>query len=164
MKKQIIFITFFAITSLSCFAQNEQTKLTIIFNDSTSAREFIIPIWGNVHFTSNYGETDIIIVDDLTTEYKGFKISKIQKILIENYVSINENELENIKIFPNPSQDFLQINNLENENIRLEIFSINGVSIMKDEFIGEKQINISKFLAGTYLLKINNIFYQFTKV
>lgn len=65
---------------------------------------------------------------------------------------------ENIKVFPNPVDGLLNISLEENMYNEIEIFDVFGKFIYskKIEKANATQLNLSMFLAGTYLLKIIN--------
>ncbi|MEW4925215.1 spondin domain-containing protein [Algibacter sp. 2305UL17-15] len=72
----------------------------------------------------------------------------------------SQNNIENIKIFPNPVQDKLAVSNLKNSNIEsLEIYSILGKltkSILVNKGINNLEVNVSDLNSGMYLLKLVN--------
>jgi hypothetical protein len=161
MNKNFLFLLFLILCcfcSINANAQTEQVNLTIIFNDGTQT-EHILSDTGKIVFSNS----SIVILDDTDFPFP-YPLASIRKMLVSNYVSIDKSEIENIKIYPNPVQDFLQIQNPIHDNMRAEIFSISGKSLYKAEFEGDKQIDISSLLSGTYLIKINNTFYKFTKI
>ena len=71
-------------------------------------------------------------------------------------MSTNEFELENnIKLFPNPSSELIQISGLkENENYR--IYNISGSEIKNGIVSNNEQIDIRNFSNGLYFLKFDN--------
>ena len=71
-------------------------------------------------------------------------------------LSTNEFELENnIKLFPNPSSELIQISGLkENENYR--IYNISGSEIKNGIVSNNEQIDIRNFSNGLYFLKFDN--------
>jgi len=71
----------------------------------------------------------------------------------------NSTNIEDLNIYPNPvSQGKLYITTKQNSIKEVEIFNVLGKSIFKTTMFG-KELNVSKFHAGVYLLKIteNNI-------
>ena len=69
-------------------------------------------------------------------------------------VGIEEIELPDLAIFPNPASDYLHIASSQNEMIkRIEILTIDGKVIENQEDYCE-EINVSSLAAGTYLIRL----------
>lgn len=71
--------------------------------------------------------------------------------------TLNENNIKgNIKIFPNPANQSIQIQGLDfNEGVRIKIISIDG-KIMKDEVITQSNINVSDLNSGMYFMELTD--------
>jgi uncharacterized repeat protein (TIGR03803 family) len=71
--------------------------------------------------------------------------------------TLNENNSkENIKIFPNPANEFIQIQGVDfNEGVRVKIISIDG-KIMKDEMINQQNIYVSELNSGMYFMELTD--------
>jgi endoglucanase len=66
------------------------------------------------------------------------------------------NELAFISIFPNPAQDFLNIEGLSSEeSFSVSIYNLQGQKIINTTFNTNRSINISEISKGIYVLKIN---------
>jgi len=65
-------------------------------------------------------------------------------------VGINENELSNIQIYPNPVNDLLNVNS--RDNFEFEVSSISGEILFEGK--NETKIDISELPSGIYLFKI----------
>lgn len=66
---------------------------------------------------------------------------------------------ENLKIYPNPVTDKLQIEftDAESQDLKLELFNSLGKIVYTTAHIEEKQeIDLSEFPGGMYFLKIQN--------
>ena len=73
-----------------------------------------------------------------------------------NYLA-NNNLLE-VRLFPNPSQDEISLIFTDYSTYSLNIFDLKGQKIMqKTIFDNEASIDISEFQKGTYLLKISSM-------
>ncbi len=71
-------------------------------------------------------------------------------------LSINNNQLTNLTVYPNPTEDVLWIQNstIVNDGI-IKIYDLLGREVFQDSFITDKkQINTTSFSKGIYLLKI----------
>ena len=70
-------------------------------------------------------------------------------------LSINDNNLQNVIIYPNPTTSILNIENAENSMI--EIYDLLGRVVLFENNISiNKQLNVSSLSTGTYLIKISN--------
>ena len=76
-------------------------------------------------------------------------------IVNELVLNNNDNILNNVIIYPNPASSVLNIENAENSSI--EIYDLLGKVILSENNITiNKQLNVSSFSTGTYLIKISN--------
>ncbi|MDI3480225.1 MAG: hypothetical protein PWQ14_1371 [Rikenellaceae bacterium] len=76
----------------------------------------------------------------------------------------------NVSIYPNPATDYLIINTTINENLKIEIYTIKGQSVISTECTNnasQMRIDISQLPAGMYFIRIannqNNITKKFVK-
>ncbi|NPA35968.1 MAG: T9SS type A sorting domain-containing protein [Chlorobi bacterium] len=96
------------------------------------------------------GSTDTSIV------FIGFKIS--------NITSINENTGK-IKLYPNPANKFVIVENLTDETTNIVLKSMDGRTVKSKKYSGNKTIiDISDLKAGIYIVHIvsqNNINYSY---
>ena len=62
-----------------------------------------------------------------------------------------------LKIYPNPTTNFLIVESEENVNADILVYDINGKLVIKDKLINEqqKQLDFSFLRQGNYLLHIN---------
>ena len=72
-----------------------------------------------------------------------------QVSVIETSAGIDDSKKNNIKIFPNPAKDYIQISGLG--ITKIEILDFSGRKILTSQ---EKKINISLFKSGIYLIRI----------
>ena len=61
-----------------------------------------------------------------------------------------------VKIYPNPVSDFLQIELPENEKVAVFMFNIQGKIIFSKEIYGTTAIDLQNFKSGIYILKVKN--------
>lgn len=77
-------------------------------------------------------------------------------------LSLPELSSKNIKLYPNPATDTIQLKGL-NENVNYEVYSILGNPVLKGQ-VGEfDTINISKLQTGVYMIKIEDTTLKFIK-
>jgi sugar lactone lactonase YvrE len=111
---------------------------------------FLNGIGNNTKFSSPYGITvttnDEIFVADLSNH-------RIRKI--SNYLSIEDNKLENlILIYPNPTSKYLNIE-LNNSTIfKISIYDLNGRALEGIKNIANNKIDVSNLANGFYTLNI----------
>jgi len=75
--------------------------------------------------------------------------------------SVDETEIENFKIYPNPAKQNIQIQKIGNFNLytKLSVIIINNQGIITDEFLmnqNEINMDISSYTAGLYFILIKN--------
>jgi len=75
-------------------------------------------------------------------------------------VGINE-EQKDIKIYPNPNDDFIKVANFTGEAI---IYNLFGEKIWEGEVSENIKIDISNFYTGTYFIKLKDEVYKFYKI
>jgi hypothetical protein len=68
---------------------------------------------------------------------------------------------ENIRLFPNPSNQSFQIANLKTK-ANLKVYDLNGKALMSISNYNGENLNISHLSQGFYLIKINLDEYQNT--
>lgn len=70
-------------------------------------------------------------------------------------LSINDNALEGISVYPNPINNVLNIKNATNSSI--EVLNMLGQTLItKNNITVEEQVNVASFPQGTYFVKITN--------
>lgn len=80
---------------------------------------------------------------------------KYNGVITSNDISISKNE--SVFIYPNPTSNYIQINQPTNEFDNLELFSITGELLFKtNDFKGNQTIDLSMFSAGVYFIKLSN--------
>lgn len=78
--------------------------------------------------------------------------------------NIESNELEDIKVYPNPASDLLHISTQENQNLGYSLFSVIGNRVASGNLsLSTSEIDISKLNNGIYILSLTNNSNQVTK-
>jgi len=80
-------------------------------------------------------------------------MSSCHQVVIDG---IEENSMAKIQILPNPAKDYVEINNIDESEYIIEIYSIHG-RMIKSEIKTTNKINISDFEKGIYPIIIKNI-------
>ena len=85
---------------------------------------------------------------------RGWEI-KYELILKGDPISIENETLSNINIYPNPVSDVLKINGLAVNN-KVKIFDVYGKELLNETKFKTNEINISNLAAGIYFVKVEN--------
>ena len=70
-----------------------------------------------------------------------------------NTAGLNDNEFNDVKMYPNPANDLLNFDTNSSENIDVQIFDILGKSVLRLEKV-INSINISELKSGIYFVQI----------
>ncbi len=60
-----------------------------------------------------------------------------------------------VKIYPNPSQNVITLQNVENKKLDFEIISMQGRSVIRGTAMPEEKIDLSSLLPGQYIITIS---------
>ena len=63
---------------------------------------------------------------------------------------------DEIKIYPNPSDDFIIIKGEEKIDYQVQIFGVFGNKIKEFSFTKQSQIDVSTWTSGLYMMRIEN--------
>ena len=78
-------------------------------------------------------------------------------VLHSNLVSIKEEfSAIDLKVYPNPANDLLNVDVPTNEIHHFQIFDSSGKTILSGALNGSGSIDVNTFVSGVYLLKISN--------
>lgn len=72
----------------------------------------------------------------------------------EQLVSIDETNLIDFNIYPNPSNGILTISHLSTNLIQYTITSVDGKQLIEGQFEGEAMLNLSHFARGSYFIHL----------
>ena len=71
--------------------------------------------------------------------------------------AISDNELEGFNVYPNPVQNVLYVNTLNNNNKTIELFSVIGKRVYANKTTDTNfTVNVAKFNTGLYILKVSD--------
>ena len=74
----------------------------------------------------------------------------------ENSSSTNDNLLNQYKVYPNPTYDVLNIDNLSQQNSQVQIFDLIGNMLLSKEIASTKgDLDLSSLKPGMYIITIN---------
>lgn len=119
---------------------------------NTSGNTIVVSSAGSgiIEFTNPITTLNVSVIS-AATGYMGTTFGLSETLSIDS----NETLFNDIKLFPNPSTDFIQIKGFS-ENERYSIYNMLGVEVMKGICIENKMINIQELAKGMYFLKVNN--------
>lgn len=129
---------------------------------SQSPRLEVVAVAGDSHQTSN------IQIDWTVGEIAISSLYTTNSMLTQGFqqpyyiISANDHlptEISKINIYPNPTSDLLSIELAldKKENIDIVLFDLNGKTIQKNTFMGQKiqtSLSLSNLPSGTYFLSI----------
>lgn len=71
-------------------------------------------------------------------------------------MSVEEEINYTLKIFPNPTSNYLNISGLKNNTVNYTIFDITGKKLISNTYIQNQKIDVSSLSSGMYILQISN--------
>ena len=80
-------------------------------------------------------------------------------VTVANSVSIHENEIEGLNIYPNPAKDFVTVELADaNNDGQVEILNLLGQVVLTQSLIEgtSSSINITNLKAAVYLIKVTS--------
>jgi hypothetical protein len=122
-------------------------------------------------FTGN-----IVNIDMMTAQshyFENFSQNQFNIVVYYNksLVSVrNDSEnIENELIYPNPTNDFINLKNVNNQYLRFDIVNELGINVQSGELINDNVIKVEKLTTGTYFLLLydefgNNKVMRFIKI
>ena len=114
----------------------------IYFNDDSCGLQ------SEITFTSDGTTTYFIMVEGFSSNNGAFTMN------ISGTLGIDDNEIENMIIYPNPANDgFVNIVSSEMGDKFVELFDINGRKVLSTSISGER-LDISNLEAGFYMTRV----------
>ena len=83
----------------------------------------------------------------------GFDLDAVG-VINEATMNVEDLSAENLKIYPNPADNFFYINT--NEKVQIEIFNTAGQVVLQTQSQNNDKINVSGLSKGIYFIKIND--------
>jgi len=130
-------------------------RITYSGGDGATVVELLKISSGGHDWPGTAGNMDIIAAEEIWQFFARYN----------NYpVRVHSISERNFKLYPNPTQDILQINLPDNGNYAYQLFSITGKKIESGFFnIKNTSLNTSNLLQGIYILNINGETYKLIK-
>ena len=76
-------------------------------------------------------------------------------VTVSDYVSLDENFASDIKIFPNPSTDFVQVSGLTS-SVDYKIYNVLGAEFAQGVISDQEIIDVNDFSNGLYVLQLDD--------
>ena len=108
--------------------------------------------------TSSNGGGEITLTDNQGTQLYhtngNYGSGETSQFSSNGLLGVNQNQLDNISLYPNPASSTINLKNAENANV--QVFDVLGKLILSQQDIAmDAQINVSQLQAGTYFMKIS---------
>jgi len=112
-------------------------------NTNYSDDKRLVAINGKVYFRESYG----------TGGHNYYLVDGCEF----NHVGIEETNVSDFVIYPNPSQSIFNIQNLKNENLQIRTLNLQGKEVVSFKSRNPNiQIDLESFPSGIYLLEITS--------
>lgn len=112
---------------------------------------------------ASYDSKGNIVNDPFPTPFPsgGLDLAGIGVIHQKIATSLKQN-ISRLEVYPNPANNYIQINLSSKENFLLNIFSLAGQNVMNVEVQNQEKIDISTLAPGSYIVIIKNSNYSST--
>ncbi|HNW88301.1 MAG TPA: FISUMP domain-containing protein [Bacteroidales bacterium] len=96
--------------------------------------------------------SDVNLHIDEFSPVSGFSIRCVCNVLVTD---VNDNNLNQIDIYPNPVSDKFYIDVAERQGLKMQLYNVVGACVLQRELNNTKEeINISNLAAGMYIIKV----------
>ncbi len=154
--QKITFLLFFLVSTYS-FAQ---TGVIVTYYDGTT-QGFNVTTAGKLYFASD----NLHVKLDATTTPTTIPVTIIQKITFSTTLAnttFGENN-NHLVLYPNPSSDVFRIKSDANEELKINIYSLQGQLVHQGNYQSDEEVNVSNLSAGLYLVQVNGLTIKFSK-
>lgn len=126
--------------------------------------------YGTARLFSDDYQKEIYVVNDLTVKqpiyasginvngvtYTNGNALGVRMLMNGGWLAVNENTLENINIYPNPSNGLITIEAAQNDNYSIKVIDVLGSVVYSNSKTGKSTIDLSSFGAGVYIIQLSN--------
>jgi hypothetical protein len=114
-------------------------------------------IWGGYNSSMMYDPASGIIICVLINQLpaQAFQVSiQLLSTLINNPVGLNESTIQDFRMYPNPSNEFVTVTGNPG-SYRVEVIDLTGRVLITTEMTTDRfQLDVSSLTQGVYLLKV----------
>ncbi|MBB6372667.1 T9SS type A sorting domain-containing protein [Chryseobacterium shigense] len=147
-KTLFLFLLLFAVFSFA------QTTIKITYYTGPT-QNYTIDTSGKLYFSGS----NLLVKTTNTASDVSIPTNIIRKITFSSTVlatqEIGTNK-DQIRLYPNPSTDFIRISSDKKEALKVKIYSAEGKLVLNGTYNPNDDINISSFREGFYLVQVNN--------
>jgi len=115
--------------------------------DNTQSQVFVYA----VNDFDNDGDEDIV-----SCAYNQDSVYFLENLF--ETLSISEEELSSIKIFPNPTKELLNFEGINEESFSVSVTNLLGKIVLEKDLIMNESLDVSNLSSGVYSISINNKF------
>ena len=131
-----------------------QTTIKVTYYTGSS-QNYTIDTSGKLYFSGS----NLLVKTTATATDVSIPTTIIRKITFSSTVlatqEIGANK-DQIKLYPNPSADFIRITSDKKEALKVKIYSAEGRLMLSGTYQPNEDINIGSFKEGFYLVQVNN--------
>jgi len=107
-----------------------------------------------------------LVVSGSFSSYQGTTSNRLVRLFGPSVLSVNEFDMQKVKLFPNPVSDFIKVE--INKSYNFKIYSLTGSLILKGNQSPNKSIDVNQLNKGLYILELetgnnNKYNYKFIK-
>ncbi|WP_157207411.1 T9SS type A sorting domain-containing protein [Mariniflexile maritimum] len=70
-------------------------------------------------------------------------------------LSVSKNNIEGLKIYPNPAKDYISIESKNTKISSVEMYNVLGAKVISEKALVNNRLNVSHLSKGIYMLKVN---------
>lgn len=140
----------------------------IWFKGATNASPSVTPalVGDSNHQLYSIAVEDFDYDSDNDIAYTGFFNASVNWYENEwDLLSVSDNEIASIRVYPNPAKDVLYFKGILNENLEISIYNVIGNEIISTSLNSNNSIDVSNFQSGMYFVKFKGVSetYKFIK-
>ena len=155
--RKIAFMLLLIATSYSY----SQSGITVTYYDG-SIQNFTVEAEGKLYFDS---ANLFIKIDGSSTAPTTIPVDLIRKITFSTTLGTQTfaENTTNLKLYPNPSGDFIKVKSETLEELKTKIYSLTGQLVKQGIYQSDEDIDVSGLTAGLYFVQINGSTLKFSK-
>ena len=139
-------------------ALQAQTRVTISFH-SAADQVLTVSESGKLYFSDDY-----LYINEGSDIPYSFLLSAISKVTFEEETGIENIETADVRIYPNPTIDYIRIHNHHAENSEYSLYSYDGRLLQSGTCQNDEPIDVSRYAKGLYLLKVEGLTFKISKI
>ncbi len=133
------------------------------FRYDDNSKDYIIKTWQWLDLSS-LGAVDTLFFSIASSDIGDFGMNTPSYFNIDNiYISPNNNvgfetgSLTSVKVYPNPTSEWLRIESEESDPLNISIYDMRGRLVYSNsKYISHETIDMTGFSDGTYIVKVNS--------